>query len=175
MDTQKFDIGIIGGGIVGLATAMALREKFPNSTLAVLEKESELANHQTGNNSGVIHAGIYYKPGSYKAKLCVEGGRLMTQFCEANGVPYERCGKLIVATSEKELPPLQTLYERGTANGIQGLEWSGRSEFAKSSPTQKPFERSTRRIRQSPITDECRMPWRHGSGRPAEAFSAQQG
>jgi (S)-2-hydroxyglutarate dehydrogenase len=137
MDTQKFDIGIIGGGIVGLATAMALREKFPNVTLAVLEKESELANHQTGNNSGVIHAGIYYKPGSYKAKLCVEGGRLMTQFCEANGVPYERCGKLIVATSENELPALQTLYERGTANGIQGLEMVGPERIREIEPNAK--------------------------------------
>jgi (S)-2-hydroxyglutarate dehydrogenase len=125
METQKFDIAIIGGGIVGLATAMALKSKFPQRALAVLEKESGLAEHQTGHNSGVIHAGIYYKPGSYKAKLCVEGGRLMMQFCEENGVPYERCGKLIVATTQDELPMLQTLYERGTANGIQGLEMVG--------------------------------------------------
>jgi (S)-2-hydroxyglutarate dehydrogenase len=125
MDSEKCDIAIIGGGIVGLATAMALQSQFPGQSLAVLEKESELADHQTGHNSGVIHAGIYYKPGSYKAKLCVEGARLMMQFCETNGVPYERCGKLIVATTESELPRLQTLYERGTANGIQGLEMVG--------------------------------------------------
>jgi L-2-hydroxyglutarate oxidase len=125
MDTEKFDLAIIGGGIVGLATALALRSRFPSRSLAVLEKESELADHQTGHNSGVIHAGIYYKPGSHKAKLCVEGGRLLMQFCEENGVPYERCGKLIVATTEDELPRLQTLYERGTANGIQGLELIG--------------------------------------------------
>jgi len=125
MDSEKFDIAIIGGGIVGLATAMALRSGFPRYSLAVLEKESELADHQTGHNSGVIHAGIYYKPGSYKAKLCVEGGRLLMQFCEMNGVPYERCGKLIVATTESELQQLQTLYERGMANGIQGLEMIG--------------------------------------------------
>lgn len=122
MDLEKSDITVIGGGIVGLATAMALKSKFPGYSLAVLEKEADLASHQTGHNSGVIHAGIYYKPGSYKAKLCVEGARLMMEFCEANGVPYERCGKLIVATSEEELPRLQNLYERGTANGIQRLE-----------------------------------------------------
>jgi L-2-hydroxyglutarate oxidase LhgO len=93
--------------------------------LAILEKEPQLADHQTGHNSGVIHAGIYYKPGSYKAKLCVEGARLMMEFCEENGVRYDRCGKLIVATGEDELSRLQALYERGTANGISGLELIG--------------------------------------------------
>jgi L-2-hydroxyglutarate oxidase len=124
-DSRNYEIAIIGGGIVGLATALSLRSQFPGYSLAVLEKEPELAAHQTGHNSGVIHAGIYYKPGSYKAKLCVEGGRLMIAFCEANGVPYERCGKLIVAATEDELPRLKALYERGTANGIQGLEMIG--------------------------------------------------
>jgi (S)-2-hydroxyglutarate dehydrogenase len=125
METENCDIAVIGGGIVGLATALALGSQFPRLSLAVVEKEAEVAAHQTGHNSGVIHAGIYYKPGSYKAKLCVEGGRLLTEFCDAAGVPYDRCGKLIVATSEEELPRLQTLYERGTANGIQGLELMG--------------------------------------------------
>jgi (S)-2-hydroxyglutarate dehydrogenase len=125
MDPEKFDIAIIGGGIVGLATGMALKSQFPQWSLAILEKEPELANHQTGHNSGVIHAGIYYKPGSYKAKLCVEGARLMTEFCDENGVRYDRCGKLIVATGDEELPRLQALYERGTANGIRGLELVG--------------------------------------------------
>jgi (S)-2-hydroxyglutarate dehydrogenase len=125
MGTENFDIGVIGGGIVGLATALALRSQFPGQSIAVVEKEAKLAAHQTGHNSGVIHAGIYYKPGSYKAKLCVEGGRLLTEFCDLAGVRYERCGKLIVATSEEELPRLQTLYERGIANGIQGLELVG--------------------------------------------------
>jgi (S)-2-hydroxyglutarate dehydrogenase len=90
MNSDTFDIAIIGGGIVGLATALALKSQFPKRSLAVIEKEHELASHQTGHNSGVIHAGIYYKPGSYKAKLCVEGARLMMDFCEANGVRYER-------------------------------------------------------------------------------------
>jgi (S)-2-hydroxyglutarate dehydrogenase len=125
MAAENCDIAIIGGGIVGLATALALGSQFPGQSLAIVEKETELATHQTGHNSGVIHAGIYYKPGSYKAKLCVEGGRLLTDFCDAAGVPYDRCGKLIVATSQEELPRLQTLYERGTANGIQGLEMIG--------------------------------------------------
>ncbi len=125
MDDSKFDIGIIGGGIVGLATALALKSQFPQHSLTILEKEPQLADHQTGHNSGVIHAGIYYKPGSYKAKLCVGGARLLMEFCEENRVRYDRCGKLIVATGENELPRLQALYERGTANGIGGLELIG--------------------------------------------------
>ena len=125
MDSEKYDIAIIGGGIVGLATGLALKSQFPQHSLAILEKEPKLADHQTGNNSGVIHAGIYYKPGSYKAKLCVEGARLIMEFCEENGVRYDRCGKLIVATGDDEVPRLQTLYERGLANGISGLEMVG--------------------------------------------------
>jgi (S)-2-hydroxyglutarate dehydrogenase len=117
-----FDLTIVGGGIVGLATARALTEQFPRRSIVILEKEPILGGHQTGHNSGVIHAGIYYRPGSYKAKLCVEGVRLLTAFCDATGVPYERCGKTILATTEAERPRLQTLYERGTANGIEGLE-----------------------------------------------------
>jgi len=120
-----FDIAIIGGGIVGLGTALALSERFPAYSLAILEKEPGLASHQTGHNSGVMHAGIYYKTGSAKAKLCVEGVRLLTEFCDAHGVPYDRCGKIIVAVTEQELPRLQELYERGTANGVPGLELIG--------------------------------------------------
>lgn len=121
MSSGEYDIALIGGGIVGLATAVALSERFPDVRLAVIEKESRLASHQTGHNSGVIHAGIYYKPGSYKARLCVEGARLMKAFCEANGVRYENCGKVIVATTDAERPRLMMLYERGTANGVAGL------------------------------------------------------
>src|SRR5207247_3087795 len=112
------DIAIVGGGIVGLATARALRERAPDARLVILEKEPRVAGHQTGHNSGVIHSGIYYKPGSYKAKLTVEGKGLMYQFCEKHGIRIERCGKVIVATTEAELPRLQTLYERGIANGV---------------------------------------------------------
>ena len=122
MATQPFDIAIVGGGIVGLATALALGEDLPRCRTAVIEKEPRLASHQTGHNSGVIHSGIYYKPGSYKAQLCVAGVGLLTGFCEANGVVYERCGKVIVATGAAEVPRLLALYERGTANGVPGLE-----------------------------------------------------
>ncbi|MBI2016886.1 MAG: FAD-dependent oxidoreductase, partial [Candidatus Rokubacteria bacterium] len=115
---MEYDVAIIGGGIVGLATARALRERAPGLRLVLLEKEPKLATHQTGHNSGVIHSGIYYKPGSHKARLCVEGKQLMSQFCEKHGIRVERCGKVIVATAEAELPRLQTLYERGVANGV---------------------------------------------------------
>lgn len=114
-------MAIIGGGIVALAIASAVSEQAPRARLVILEKEPRLALHQTGNNSGVIHSGIYYRPGSYKARLCVEGARLMQQFCAARGIRVDRCGKVIVATTDAELPRLQTLYERGTANGVPGL------------------------------------------------------
>jgi L-2-hydroxyglutarate oxidase LhgO len=116
------DIAIVGAGIVGLATARSLLERAPRLRITILDKEPRIAQHQTGHNSGVIHSGIYYKPGSYKARLCVEGARLMRQFCESRGIKVEPCGKVIVATSPAELPRLQTLYERGTANGVPGLE-----------------------------------------------------
>ncbi len=125
MDSGQYTISVVGAGIVGLGTAMALAERCPRYSVVVVEKEAGLAGHQTGHNSGVIHAGIYYKPGSYKARLCVSGVRLLTDFCEANGVAYERCGKLIAATSDVELPRLQDLFTRGTANGIPGLELIG--------------------------------------------------
>jgi (S)-2-hydroxyglutarate dehydrogenase len=115
---NSYDIAIIGGGIVGLATARALGERSPGARLVILEKEAKLATHQTGNNSGVIHSGIYYKPGSYKAKLCVEGKGLMLEFCRTHGIRVDHVGKVIVATSQAELPRLQTLYERGVANGV---------------------------------------------------------
>jgi len=122
MSSQAFNIGIVGGGIVGLATALALTDRFPGLRIAILEKENHVAAHQTGHNSGVIHAGIYYKPGTARARLCVEGVRLMTAFCDAQGVPYDRCGKVIVAVTEDEVPRLLELHERGTANGVPGLE-----------------------------------------------------
>jgi L-2-hydroxyglutarate oxidase len=111
------DTAIVGGGIVGLATAMALSREHGLS-VAVLEGESGLARHQTGNNSGVIHSGLYYKPGSLKAKLCSEGREAMYRFCTEHGVPHERCGKIVVATLENELPALAELERRGIANGM---------------------------------------------------------
>jgi L-2-hydroxyglutarate oxidase LhgO len=134
MAEQRFEIAIVGGGIVGLATALALTERFPRCTLGLIEKEPQLARHQTGHNSGVMHAGIYYKPGSYKAQLCVEGVGLMKAFCEANGVPYENCGKLVVATNADEVPRLQTLYERGTANSVHGLRMLEGAELCEIEP-----------------------------------------
>lgn len=110
---------IIGGGIVGLSTAMALSQRFPTAKIALLEKEAAWAAHQTGHNSGVIHSGIYYKPGSYKAKLCREGNQSMVAFCQAHNINYKVCGKVIVATEPHELPLLENLYERGLANGLE--------------------------------------------------------
>jgi (S)-2-hydroxyglutarate dehydrogenase len=114
---DAFEVVVIGGGIVGMATAMAILGRRARS-LAVLEAETELAAHQTGRNSGVIHSGIYYKPGSLKAKLCVSGREAMLRFCEERGVPTEPCGKVIVATREEEIPALEVLVERGAKNGV---------------------------------------------------------
>jgi (S)-2-hydroxyglutarate dehydrogenase len=115
---QSRDCVVIGGGIVGLATGWAVLQSNPNGRIAVLEKEDMLARHQTGRNSGVIHSGIYYKPGSLKAKLCCAGRRRLVVFCESYGVEYEVCGKVIVAQSESELPRLHNLCERGRENGL---------------------------------------------------------
>jgi L-2-hydroxyglutarate oxidase len=116
----KCDITVVGGGLVGLATALALAEQH-GRTVAVLEAEDRLAAHQSGHNSGVIHSGLYYKPGSLKAKLCVEGARSLIRFCEEEGIAWERCGKVVVATREDELPRLDELERRGMANGLTGL------------------------------------------------------
>ncbi|HEY3330654.1 MAG TPA: L-2-hydroxyglutarate oxidase [Capsulimonadaceae bacterium] len=117
-----YDVIVIGGGIVGLATAREIMKRRPTARLAVLEKEPEVAAHQTGHNSGVVHAGIYYKPGSLKAQLCVAGARRMAAYAQLNNVRYEQCGKLIVAATEEELPVLDTLLSRATANGVPGVK-----------------------------------------------------
>ncbi|CDN14241.1 L-2-hydroxyglutarate oxidase [Richelia intracellularis] len=114
-----YDFAIIGGGIVGLSTGMALTQRYPHAKILVLEKESRWAFHQTGNNSGVIHSGIYYKPGSFKAKFCRDGCRSMVEFCQEHGIEHEVCGKVIIATSEQELPRLEKLFQRGLENGIE--------------------------------------------------------
>jgi len=118
---MTYDAIIVGGGIVGLATAHRLLEARPGWKVLLLEKEAKLAPHQTGNNSGVLHSGLYYKPGSEKAKLSVGGLQQMVAFCREHGVAYEQCGKIVVATEENELPRLENLWERGNANGLQGL------------------------------------------------------
>ena len=120
-----YDLAIIGGGILGLATGLKILEAHPAARLLILEKEPEIARHQTGHNSGVIHSGLYYKPGSLKAQGCVAGRKALIAFCEQNSVPYEICGKVVVATAEEELPRLDELYRRGVANGLRGVEIIG--------------------------------------------------
>ena len=134
MESQEYDIAIVGGGIIGLSTAMHLMERFPRLRVAVVEKENELAAHQTGHNSGVIHSGIYYRPGSHKARFCVAGVRKLLDFCDENEIEYEQCGKVIVATDESELGRLEGLYERGRANGVEGLELVGPERLAEIEP-----------------------------------------
>jgi (S)-2-hydroxyglutarate dehydrogenase len=120
MHTQRYDVVIIGGGIIGLATAMALKTG-SNIALALLEAEDRLAQHQTGHNSGVIHSGLYYRPGSLKARNCVVGRRAMYEFCQEHGIAHERCGKVVVATDPSELPALHELERRSQANGLEGI------------------------------------------------------
>ena len=134
MPDAHFDIVVIGGGIVGLSTAMEATRRFPHLRLLVLEKEREIASHQSSHNSGVIHSGIYYKPGSLKARMCVEGAAAMVNFCRAHGIPHEICGKLIVATDESELPRLEELHRRGVANGISGLAFLSREQLLEIEP-----------------------------------------
>jgi (S)-2-hydroxyglutarate dehydrogenase len=120
-----YDVVVVGAGIVGLAGARELLLRRPGLRLAVVDKEHRIGVHQTGHNSGVIHSGIYYAPGSLKARLCVEGSRELYAYCEEHGIPTEKCGKVIVATDESELGRLLALYERGRANGVGGLELIG--------------------------------------------------
>jgi L-2-hydroxyglutarate oxidase len=125
MTDNHFHLIIIGGGIVGLATALEVTRRFPALRLAVLEKEAVLAAHQSGHNSGVIHSGLYYRPGSLKAKLCLAGASAMVAFCREHGIAHEICGKVVVATDERELPGLDELQRRGHANGVLGLAMIG--------------------------------------------------
>jgi L-2-hydroxyglutarate oxidase len=119
---MNFDIVIIGGGIVGLATALKTKELNPSLKICILEKESQIATHQTGNNSGVIHSGIYYKPGSLKAGNCLRGYQYLIDFCQNNNIDFELNGKIIVATHPKELNGLENLYNRGLANGLSKIK-----------------------------------------------------
>ena len=125
---------VIGGGIVGLATAYRLGERYPEARITILEKESQVGQHQTGHNSGVLHCGLYYKPGTVRARLAVAGIRQMVAFCQANSIPHEVCGKLVVAADQDEAARLRRLEERGKANGLEGLRWLGPEEMREIEP-----------------------------------------
>ncbi len=131
---MTYDIAVIGGGIVGLSFAMQASERFPRLRVVVLEKEAGVARHQTGHNSGVIHSGVYYKAGSLKARLCVAGAREMVEFCSRHGIPYEVCGKLIVATNSEETARLDVLLAQGVANGLEGLRLLERAAMLEIEP-----------------------------------------
>jgi L-2-hydroxyglutarate oxidase len=121
-NTVQYDVLVIGGGAVGLATALQFINQNPGKKVLVIEKENEVARHQTGNNSGVIHSGLYYKPGSLKAKNCIRGYELLVDFCRANEIHFELCGKIVVATAQNELAQLNVLFNRGQQNGLQNLK-----------------------------------------------------
>lgn len=128
------DVIIIGAGIVGLATAWKIKSKAPDTSILIIEKEREPAVHQTGHNSGVIHSGLYYKPGSLKARNCIEGYHELIRFCEVEGVEFDLCGKIVVATGQNELPLLDTLFERGTQNGLDNLRFLTAEELKEHEP-----------------------------------------
>ena len=132
--SNKYDFIVVGGGIVGLASAYKLQLKFPNKTVAVLEKEAEVGKHQTGRNSGVMHSGIYYKPGSYKAKNCNNGHTQLVDFAKKNNVKYDVCGKIIVATKKEELAILEAIYKRGIQNGTSGISFLTSEEILQKEP-----------------------------------------
>lgn len=131
---MKKDILVIGGGIVGLATAWQLLQKNPSLKITVLEKEDEVAKHQTSNNSGVIHSGLYYKPGSLKATNCITGYNQLIEFCKTYGIPFELCGKIVVATEKSEVALLENLHKRGQQNGLQNLKWLKAEELKEYEP-----------------------------------------
>jgi (S)-2-hydroxyglutarate dehydrogenase len=130
----KYDIIIVGAGIVGLATALKIKEKSPAKTILIIDKEDEVATHQTGHNSGVIHSGLYYKPDSLKATNCINGYNLLIDFCHQQDVPIELCGKIVVATNKQEIPILNGLFTRGLANGLDGLKMLDRDEIHEHEP-----------------------------------------
>jgi L-2-hydroxyglutarate oxidase LhgO len=134
MSDSRYDVIIIGGGVVGLGVAMEITRRFPRVRLLLIEKEDRVARHQSGHNSGVIHSGVYYKPGSLKARLCVTGAAAMIEFCREQGIAHEVCGKVIVATQTDELPRLEELRRRGEANSLVGLRMIGPEELREIEP-----------------------------------------
>lgn len=134
MKNQAYDIIVVGAGLVGLATAYHLKRKFPEKTLLIVEKEAKVSCHQSGHNSGVIHSGIYYKPRSLKAKNCINGYNAILDFSREYGIPFDICGKVIVATEQKELPALQNIYDRGVKNGLDSLQQLNQEELKEYEP-----------------------------------------
>src|SRR6202167_3617048 len=134
MTDSRYNVVVIGGGVVGLGVALEITRRFPRLRLLVLEKEDRVARHQSGHNSGVIHSGVYYKPGSQKSQLCVAGAAAMVEFCREHAIPHEVCGKVIVATSAAELPRLEELRQRGEANELNGLRLIGPEEVREIEP-----------------------------------------
>ena len=134
MSQTTWDVIVIGGGILGLSTAMALARRHPEKRVLVLEKEADVGRHQSLHNSGVIHAGLYYRPGSLKAKTCVEGAAAMVRFAQEHGIDHEICGKVVVATEEEEIPRLEELHRRGAANGIKNIKVLGPEELREFEP-----------------------------------------
>jgi L-2-hydroxyglutarate oxidase LhgO len=134
MTDSRYNVIIVGGGIVGLAVGLEITQRFPRLRLLLLEKEDRVGRHQSGHNSGVIHSGVYYKPGSLKAELCVTGAAAMVEFCCEHGIPYQVCGKVIVATHEEEFPRLEELRRRGEVNGLTGLRSIGPEELREIEP-----------------------------------------
>jgi L-2-hydroxyglutarate oxidase len=168
MTDSRYDVVIVGGGIVGLAVALEITHRFPRLRLLVLEKEDGVGQHQSSHNSGVIHSGVYYKPGSLKARLCVEGARAMVEFCREHALPHEVCGKVIVATHEDEFLRLEELRRRGEANGLTGLRLIGADELHEIEPHASGLRALV--VPSTGITDYAAV-----SGKYAELIRAQGG
>ncbi len=132
--SSNSEVIVVGGGVVGLSVGREITRQFPRLRVVVLEKEARVGSHQSGHNSGVIHSGVYYKPGSWKARMCVQGAAAMVKFCQEHGVPYAVCGKVIVATADEELSRLRDLLERGQVNGVPGLKMLSREELREIEP-----------------------------------------
>ena len=170
-----YNVVVIGGGIDGMASALKIKEKNPSYKVAVVEKERTIATHQTGHNSGVIHSGLYYKPGSYKAKNCVDGYNQLISFCDEEGINYEITGKIVVATNESQLKSLDTLFERGKANGLKGIKKLKQEELKEHEPHVNGlsglYVPQTGIIDYSEVTDKYAEKFKHFGG---EIFSSNK-
>jgi glycine/D-amino acid oxidase-like deaminating enzyme len=166
-----FDVAVVGGGIVGLSTAMEIGRRRPDARIVLIEKEDRWAAHQSGHNSGVIHSGIYYRPGSFKARFCREGNRSMVAFCQQHDIPHEICGKVIVATEAAELPQLEALHQRGLANGLEVRQLTpGAGDGGRAArPQRRRVAGAEHRHRRLPGRVPCVRPDHRGPGRGPQA------